>query len=95
MQRRFQYHRIATTNSNKHKVASNNKQLLKSASKNKNTKITLKDLCQEEKWKIGRLMKKLAQRDREKEKLINEFNKERRELCDSIIYLKDHEKVLF
>ena len=55
-------------------------------------RITLKDLCPEEKQTIGDLMKNLAQEKKEKEDIVRKFDKERKELRDSIkVISKNHQ----
>lgn len=55
---------------------------------------SIKDLSQEEKQKIGVLIKKVADERREKENLIIEFEKERGELKNSIKNLTEKYEVI-
>jgi len=61
---------------------------------NKMNKITIKDLCPEDKQKIGDLIQKLAQEKREKTELIEKFKQEKQELRDSISTLTRNHQVL-
>lgn len=55
--------------------------------KNDKKKITIKDLCPEEKGKIGELLKKLAKEKEEKESLLKTVEEEKRksEQMESIL----------
>jgi len=58
-------------------------------------KITIKDLCPEEKQKIGDLIQKLAKEKQEKDELIKKFEQEKSELKNSILNLTKNHEVLF
>ncbi len=57
------------------------------------SKVTIKDLCPEEKQKIGDLMRKLAQEKQEKEQMQRQFDREKKELRDSIQKLSQNHQV--
>lgn len=60
----------------------------------KSSRVTIKDLCPEEKQKIGDLIQKLAQEKKEKTELVEKFKQEKQELRNSISALSKNHQVL-
>ncbi len=78
---------LNSTNGNIKNQSSQENSKLNSISLNDNKKVTIKDLCPEDKGKIGELLKKLAQEKEEKESLLKtvEDEKKKNERMETIL----------